>query len=167
MAQELVLVMHKHLNALLLACAALSLAACSLEPYEPYPPSKRPSNPPSRQQQIPEPPSPQPRPNDLPDWTRNGQSSSRTPVAGLLNAARKEQQAGDFDHAEATLERALRIAPYDAEVLTELADVKLALGRGPQAEALANKSNGLVRDDRSLRARNDQIISAARRMRGE
>ena len=165
MAEEVVVVMQKLLRTLCLASLGLLLASCSFEPYENYPaPRPRPSYPSSGQPA--EPPAPQPQAKDLPDWTRSGQGSSRAPVAGLLNTAQQQQDAGDYEHAEATLERALRIAPYDGEVLTELAEVKLALGRGPQAEALANKSNGVARDDASLRERNDRVIAAARRMRG-
>ena len=142
------MVLQRHFRTVCVAC--LLITGCSLQPTQHRTHHAR-----SVYRQPPE-----PRSNDLPNWTRREQSTSRAPIGGLIQQAHRERQVGNLDHAEATLERALRVAPRDASTMTELAEVKLALGRRPQARALANKSNGLVRDDPKLKARNDHVISA-------
>lgn len=98
--------------------------------------------------------------------TEGGTSRSR-PVGELLAKAELERSGGQLPQAEATLERAMRIAPKDPLLWQRLAEIRLEQGDAQQAEALARKSNALVTLDTSLMHRNWQIIAQARRMRGD
>jgi predicted Zn-dependent protease len=88
-------------------------------------------------------------------------------VGELLAKAELEHSAGQLPQAEATLERAIRIAPRDPLLWQRLAEIRLDQGDAQQAEALARKSNALVTLDTSLMHRNWQIIAQARRMRDD
>jgi tetratricopeptide (TPR) repeat protein len=149
------------------AVLSLIIGACAYEPPHPtqtripgQPTTSRPAESPAVS------PGQPPKPGDLPTWTEDRPTAPRSPVAGLMAKANSQMDAGELEQAQATLERALRIAPYDPLVLTRLAEVKLELGSPAQAEALANKSNGLVRGDEALRTYNNQLIDAARRAQG-
>jgi tetratricopeptide (TPR) repeat protein len=88
-------------------------------------------------------------------------------VAQLLDTASRQQRAGQHTAAASTLERALRIAPKDAQLWHELASVRLAQGRWLLAEQMAAKSNNLAGNDRQLIADNWQLIANARQSRGD
>ncbi len=96
-----------------------------------------------------------------------GETSRSRPVGELLAKAELEHSAGQLSQAEATLERAMRIAPRDPLLWQRLAEIRLEQGDAQQAETLARKSNALVTLDTSLMHRNWQIIAQARRMRGD
>lgn len=87
-------------------------------------------------------------------------------VAGLLREARTQRAAGDYDHAAASIERALRIGPRNVDTLQELAYVRLEQGMAEQAEALALKANSFAVGDYLELAENWEIIAKARAMRG-
>jgi cytochrome c-type biogenesis protein CcmH/NrfG len=93
--------------------------------------------------------------------------SQSRPVGELLAKAELEHSAGQLSQAEATLERAIRIAPKDPVLWQRLAEIRLDQGDAQQAETLARKSNSLVTLDTNLMHRNWQIIAQARRMRGD
>lgn len=92
-------------------------------------------------------------------------ANSNPAVAGLLREARMQRTAGDYDHAAASIERALRIAPQNVDTLQELAYVRLEQGMAEQAEALALKANSFAVGNYPELAENWEIIAKARAMR--
>jgi hypothetical protein len=87
--------------------------------------------------------------------------SGRT-VAVLLERARKARAQGDYDHAIAELERALRIEPRNYFVWSALGESYLGKGLYAGAETMARKSNSLARGERRISYYNRMIIDAAR-----
>jgi predicted Zn-dependent protease len=94
-------------------------------------------------------------------------SPSASPVVALIDKAQTAQRAGHFEDAAASLERAVRIDPYDPMAWQMLAKVRLAQGDSMQAEAMAAKSNSLAYGNEALQRENWRIIAQARRMRGD
>jgi predicted Zn-dependent protease len=86
-------------------------------------------------------------------------------VAVLLDSASNYVSAGELDKAAAALERALRIEPKNAGIWHDLAQIRLHQRQYQEAESMATKSNSLT-NDRSLKARNWQLIAVARRAVG-
>lgn len=111
---------------------------------------------------LPEPPPPSPAPE-----TPREVVPSASPVVALIDKAQTAQRAGRFEDAAASLERAVRIDPYDPLAWQMLARVRLAQGDTAQAEAMAAKSNDLAYGDDALQRENWRIIAQARRMRGD
>lgn len=72
-----------------------------------------------------------------------------------------------MDRAASVLERALRIAPDDAEAWHRLATVRLEQGDFRDAEELAKKSNRFSPRSRALQVRNWAVIARARRGLGD
>ena len=58
----------------------------------------------------------------------------------LLAQSRTARAAGNYAQANATIERALRIAPNDASLWVELGEIELASGNAAQAATLARKA---------------------------
>ena len=58
----------------------------------------------------------------------------------LLAQSRAARTAGNYAQANATIERALRIAPSDASLWVELGEIELATGNAAQAATLARKA---------------------------
>ncbi len=96
-----------------------------------------------------------------PEQTRN------PAVTALVEKARGQAAAGQWDQASASLERALRIEPRNPGVWQELARVRLGQGQYLQAENMAAKSNAVAGGNRRLRAENWQLIGQARSRRGD
>lgn len=72
-------------------------------------------------------------------------AAARQPGAVALQAqASRQQDAGDYDQAAATLERALRIDADDPELWLALAEIRLAQGDASQATDLARRSASLA-----------------------
>jgi len=94
-------------------------------------------------------------------------SSKSGAVVALLDNAGAQSQRGRLESAAASLERALRIEPDNADVWYRLAVIRLLQGQDGQAEQLAMKSNALAGADASLRGRNWSLIAEARRRRGD
>jgi len=92
-----------------------------------------------------------------------------TAPAALALAAQSEQAvaAGDLRLAGLQLERALRIAPRDADLWSRLAQVRLQQGEFQQAERMAERSLQLGSADRDLALANWRIIAAAREGMGD
>ena len=88
-------------------------------------------------------------------------------VAGLLETARADANAGRLAEAAAGLERALRIEPRNPRLWQELARVRLKQGQFAQAESVAARSNSWAGDDRGLRAENWRLIAQSREARGD
>ena len=89
-----------------------------------------------------------------------------TAVVALLDTARQQTRAGKLDNAAATLERALRLEPRNAELWTRLAEVRLQQGQLDQAAGLAAKSNNLAGNNAGLITRNLKIIEQVRARKG-
>jgi len=97
-----------------------------------------------------------------------GASSSKSgAVVALLDNAGAQSQAGRLESAAASLERALRIEPDNADIWYRLAVIRLLQGQDSQAEQMAMKSNALAGTDASLRGRNWHLIAEARRRHGD
>lgn len=65
-------------------------------------------------------------------------------VVSLAAAARQQRAEGDPERAAASLERALRIDPDDAELWLALAEVRLEQGLPGQAAGLARRAETLA-----------------------
>jgi len=83
-------------------------------------------------------------------------------VVALLDRADSYRQSGDISNEAATIERALRIEPNNAELWSRLAATRLEQGQPRQAEQLALKSNALAEGDLRLQARNWRLVARAR-----
>lgn len=105
------------------------------------------------------------RPPAMPTYRRPTQNRA---VGTLMRQADEALELGQPASAAATLERALRIAPDDAELWSRLAEVRLAEGQYDKVLPLAAKSNSLAApQDSQLRARNWDLIAAAKRGLGD
>jgi len=88
-------------------------------------------------------------------------------IAGLLDDARADAEAGRLTNAAASLERALRIEPRNPRLWQELARVRLRQGDYAQVESVAARSNSWAGGDSRLRAENWRLIAQAREARGD
>lgn len=93
--------------------------------------------------------------------------SSNSAVVALVDKARTDMEASNWEGAGATLERALRIESRNAVLWHELAQVRLQQGYHSQAASLAAKSNGWAAENRALRAANWRIIGEVRSQSGD
>lgn len=116
--------------------------------------------------ESPSPPSeaPAPAPAEAPAPAAKGENVA---IAGLMQSARSDSEAGKLGSAAATLERALRIEPKNPRLWQELARVRLKQGEYTQAENVAARSNAWAGSDNSLRAENWRLIAQARDARGD
>jgi tetratricopeptide (TPR) repeat protein len=89
-------------------------------------------------------------------------------VQVLQRRADDQLRDGDLAGAAASLERALRIAPRDADLWNRLAHVRERQQRFGQAADLAAKSNALAGDSRPALSRDNwSLIARARRAVGD
>jgi tetratricopeptide (TPR) repeat protein len=79
-------------------------------------------------------------------------------VAALQRDAAREEQAGQFKQAAATLDQALKLNPDAPDLLQDRAEVAIKLKDFAQAEALARQSWSLGPKLGSLCARNWQTV---------
>ena len=103
----------------------------------------------------------------IPDTSGADSRSAADPInardqtlATMLGRAQTDRIAGRLQQAEATLETALRIAPNDARLWLELAEVQFAAGEFESAAAIAERAI-------SLSSGNIQIIEASQRIRAQ
>ena len=82
-------------------------------------------------------------------------------VVALLDNARKHAASKDYDKAAAALESAIRIEPKNAGIWRDLALMRLYQGKYKQAEDTAAKAKSLAGNDEFVRARSQEVISAA------
>jgi predicted Zn-dependent protease len=111
------------------------------------------------------PPSAQPPPPPVAEEVRQVVRPAASPIPALLRKAQGEQNAGNLDAAAATIERGVRIDPYDPGLWHLLAAIRLKQGYASQAEAMAVKSNSLT-SDRTLQRKNWSIIADAMHRQG-
>ena len=89
------------------------------------------------------------------------------PVLALLTSARQQEGSGDLGSASASLERALRIAPREPQVLYRLAQVRLGQGDAAQAEQLARRGLSYAAGRPSLQAGLWGLVADARERQGD
>jgi tetratricopeptide (TPR) repeat protein len=131
-------------------------------PMSPAPVSRPAPNVPSVSVPAPSPP-PQPVYEPAPDRIHE---SVPVPEEGkaagtLLASARQNVRAGEFDQAEMTLERALRVEPRNARLWHEMAQVKFGRNDYRQAVQFCIKSNSLAGKDYGLIQQNWLLMEKA------
>jgi hypothetical protein len=89
------------------------------------------------------------------------------PVLSLLTTAQQQQGGGDFNGASSSLERAMRIAPREPQVLYRLAEVRLAQGDAAQAEQLARRGLTYANGRPALQASLWELIAQSRERQGD
>lgn len=89
------------------------------------------------------------------------------PVLALLTSARQQESSGDLGSASASLERALRIAPREPQVLYRLAQVRLDQGDAAQAEQLAQRGLSYASGRPTLQAGLWELVAQARERQGD
>ncbi|MGE3773559.1 MAG: tetratricopeptide repeat protein [Gammaproteobacteria bacterium] len=82
-------------------------------------------------------------------------------IAELLAKAERSSAQGQHDAARANLERAVKIAPRDAELWQKLAMLSYAQGDFAQAKSLAERSNSFAPRNSALASRNWTLIGNA------
>jgi Flp pilus assembly protein TadD len=97
---------------------------------------------------------------------RHAPKQTGTIAADFSRQAATQVSQGRLDLAATTLERGLRIAPKDARLWSQLAEVKLQQQQYGQARSLAAKSNSLAGGNTGLVPKNQWIIDEARRKSG-
>lgn len=108
-----------------------------------------------------------PRRDSSVDPTLQADEQLDGPVLALLTSARQQEGDGNLNAASASLERAMRIAPREPQVLYRLARVRLAQGDAAQAEQLAQRALGYAQGRQTLQASLWQLIAEAREARGD
>ena len=91
-------------------------------------------------------------------------SAAKSPVTDLMASAEQAARNGDRGRARATLERAVKIAPDDAQVWYQLAELNLAEGDYEQAIVVAQRSITLAGSEQTLIARNQSLIQHAQHL---
>ncbi|MBU1058178.1 MAG: hypothetical protein KJ804_07670 [Proteobacteria bacterium] len=86
---------------------------------------------------------------------------TNTISADFSRQATTQVRQGRLDLAAATLERGLRIAPKDAMLWSQLAEIKLQQQQYLQARTLAEKSNSLAGRSPGIMEINKRIIEEA------
>ena len=89
------------------------------------------------------------------------------PVLALLTSARQQEGSGDLNSASASLERALRIAPREPQVLYRLAQVRLDQGDAAQAEQLARRGLSYAAGRPTLQAEGWELVAPERARQGD
>lgn len=85
-------------------------------------------------------------------------------VGALVSAANQNTKAGDLDSATASIERAIRIEPRNANLLYKLALLRLKQDKPRLAEDLAKKSALLAASDNTLKKHCWLLIAHAREL---
>ena len=106
-------------------------------------------------------PRPAPAPEDGAVATPRPQSDASSASSVLLQQSRTQRAAGSVPAAKASLERALRLDPNNAEVWIELGELELSLGNTVQATTMARKALTLTGRDARLAARAERLLRAA------
>ena len=88
-------------------------------------------------------------------------------IVKLLADADKSAKQGRLNVAVATLERAVRIAPREADVFNQLAMLRFKQKKWELAENLAKKSALLAEGDNALKKKNWLLIASIRKQVGD
>lgn len=89
------------------------------------------------------------------------------PVQSLLSTAQQQRAQGDLNGAASSLERALRIAPQEPQVLYRLSEIRLMQGDAAQAEQLAQRGLSNSSGRPALQAGLWDLIAEARDKQGD
>jgi Tfp pilus assembly protein PilF len=93
----------------------------------------------------------------------DGASGSAAAVQELVSSSRTSRDRGDHAHAQADIERALRIEPRNPYLWLELGEIHLARKDPQQASATARKAMSVAgADDRAKAAADDLLKRASR-----
>lgn len=164
-----------HARSVFVAVLCVAGAACtSLQP------ASRPSPPPARVPPASSSPSPAPEvppsapvqpppspPQSVPPASRNSTAPSRpqSDASGasgaLLAQARDQRAAGSLTQATASIERALRLDPNNAELWVERGEIALQTGNAAQAGTMARKALSLAGTNSAISARAQRLLQAA------
>lgn len=82
-------------------------------------------------------------------------------IQKLVATADQQFINGQFNESLATLERAIRIKPRQAEVWSRMAKIYSRLEQHSQALQYARRSNGYIRNNPPLKQFNDALIESA------
>lgn len=109
-----------------------------------------------------------PQPTWTPEPAPRASHSSRNPaVVALLTNAQKQTRGGSLNAAQASLERAQRIAPRDPEVYYQLADLQRRKGDYRQAEQMALRGLEVAIGQPSMQRSLWALISSVRKSAGD
>jgi hypothetical protein len=122
-------------------------------------------SPPATVVEPPLPPQPIPAPPHRPPTAVSPEPHAA--VLALLQREAAATRAGDLARAGAELERALRIAPRDAELWLRLARVRLLQRQWQQAESMAMRCLSLSGPDAGLDRPAWEVIATARESSGD
>ncbi|MCR6650017.1 MAG: tetratricopeptide repeat protein [Cellvibrionaceae bacterium] len=86
------------------------------------------------------------------------QISANTAVQNLYDQAMNYAHAGDYDQAEATLERGLRIEPNNAYLWFELARLSADYGNIKKARELASRAQSLAGGEKYLQGQIERFV---------
>jgi hypothetical protein len=165
---------------LLLGALCVASAACTTfgsSTTRSYPPPAA-RLPPASQQPLPAPApgrapptaAPQPAPIEPPSLPTEPfgtvtpprpQNDASGASSALLAQSRAERAAGSFAQATASIERALRLDPNNAELWVERGELALQTGNAPQAATMARKALSLVGSNSRVASRAQQLLRAA------
>ena len=89
------------------------------------------------------------------------QSDASGASGTLLAQARNERAAGSLAQATASIERALRLDPNNAELWVERGELALQTGNPAQAGTMARKALSLAGTNSTVSARAQRLLQAA------
>ena len=118
------------------------------------PPSSQPLPPPNAPQSVP----PASRSSTAPSRPQGDASGAS---GALLAQARDERAAGSLTQATASIERALRLDPNNAELWVERGELALQTGNAAQAGTMARKALSLAGTNSTISARAQRLLQAA------
>lgn len=91
------------------------------------------------------------------------ESGSAGAVRELVQEGRASRSSGDYAHALASLERAIRIEPRNPYLWLELGEVHLAKGDPRQAAAMARRAISVAGQDEQARTAGEALLQRASR----
>lgn len=104
----------------------------------------------------------------IPEFKPAQSSTQQSPaVSALITAANQSSKSGNLEAAAATLERAIRIEPRNAELLYQLAVLRLKQSKPVLAEDLAKKAELLAGKDNMLKKNSWLLIAHSKEMQGD
>ena len=88
-------------------------------------------------------------------------SGSAEAVRELVASSRASRASGEYAHAQADIERAIRIEPRDPYLWVELGETHLARGDRQQAAATARKAMSVAGADAAAKAAAESLLERA------